>query len=339
MPEKNGHRYHFIAIGTSIALPSQPNRRHGRLMLLQTTRHPNNAEAIYCHDKHSQDFDDPIYAMAPFGDCVIVAIGKRFVPVSSSGSHLRWSRTITAVLPSPAVAMTVHEGLIYVTTSKESLHIYQILQHSRLDIIHVDFDPTPRLGLAHCHIEEFEGHPETLLVSSRGGTTRAFAQIDESPYASVPCSTATLPVSLVKIARSFRCLPWLETTNTFYGFGIDGSVYRLLTLSYFEWRLLNILLRLCVRDPVICPALAKRRRYLDAVREENMHVDGNILARLASREASYLDQLLTACSNGQLRDLSPDTVQIFIHATEEALGIDENHVQVVSDWLRDVLSV
>ncbi|KAJ5142770.1 uncharacterized protein N7515_001557 [Penicillium bovifimosum] len=339
MPKKNGHRYHFIAIGTSIALPPQPNRHHGRLMLIQTTRNPNDAEAIYCQDKHIQHFDDPIYAMVPFNDCVIVAVGKRFVPVSPSGSDLKWSRTITAMLPSPAVAMTVHDNLIYVTTSKESLHIYQIVSHSRLDIVIVDSHPTPLLGLTHCHVDAFEGHPETLLVSSRGGTTRAFAQNNESLYASVPCATADLPVSLVKIARSSRRLPWLETTNIFYGFGIDGSVYRLLTLSFFEWRLLNILLRLCRRDPAICPGADKRRRFADAIYEKTMHVDGNILARLASRESSHLNELLTACGNGQLKQLDSDLVQTFIHATEEALGIDENHVQVVSDWLRDVLGV
>ncbi|KAJ5543379.1 hypothetical protein N7461_009382 [Penicillium sp. DV-2018c] len=344
MPKKSGHQYHFIAIGTSVALPSQPNRRHGRLILIQTTGNPNDPGAIYCHDKHTQDFDDPVYAMAPFEDCVLAAIGNRFVPISPSGSDLRWCRTIQAVLPSPAVAMTVNDNLIYVTTSKECLHIYEVINHNpeRLDIIAFREDYAPRLGLTHCHaMPSLIYDPDTLLVSSRGGTTRVFRRRDGSDHGCVPCSTATLPVSLVRIARSSRSPRWLATENSFYGFGIDGSVYRLLILHESEWRLLNILMRLCVRDPVICPAQAKRRRFLDAVHEEDMHIDGDILARLACRSASYLNELLTACGNGQLRDLNPDTVQEFIDATKGLAWLGPNkkdHVGVFN-WLRGVLSV
>ncbi|KAJ5788544.1 hypothetical protein N7457_003534 [Penicillium paradoxum] len=341
MPEKDGNPYHFIAIGTSIPLRDEPNKRHGRLILIQTSKDPNNPDQILCTKKHLQSFEDSIFAMAPFGLAVIVACGRRFIAVKSSSSKLKWAKKITASLPSTAVTMTVDGTWIYVTTAKHSLVVYEIINNNLiLDIIQKRADFSPRLGLTHAFMPLHNKRPDILFVSTRGGATRAFTDIRHAGQL-LPCATANLPVSLVKISRGFKSPHSLKDSGYFYGFGIDGSVYRFLLLSMAEWRLLQILTSLCMRDPGICPSLSRRRRYLDLVYsvENKMHVDGSILSRLASRGSSYLDRMLNKCSEGQIKDLTPDTVRMFSETAKEVLGTPTQDTHLVLIWLWEILRV
>ncbi|CAI7621050.1 unnamed protein product [Penicillium glandicola] len=337
MPQKNGNAYHLIAIGTSINLSHQPNTRQGRLVLIQASRDGNYPGQINCIDKHTQWFNDPVYAMAAYEDSVIVVSGKKFFTVSSRNSKTKWVRNITAVLPSPAVAMTVRGNLIYVTSSRHSLVVYRIVNG---DIVVNGFDPIARDGLSQSLMPGPGIKSDLLFVSTRGGATRVFANLDQQGDL-VPCPTADLPVSLIKLAQGCKSPASLKTTSTFYGFGINGSVYRLLALDMKEWRLLQLLLNICLRDEVICPSLSRRHRYLDAISqvENSMHIDGNILARLASRDSKYLDQVLMACNNNQFKDLTPETVHMFFEAVQDVLGVYANHTQAVFSWLRNVLHI
>ncbi|KAJ5791699.1 uncharacterized protein N7518_008710 [Penicillium psychrosexuale] len=337
MPYKDGNAYHLIAIGTSISLPHRPNNRQGRLMLIQASRDANDPGQITCIDKHTQWFKDPVYAMTAYDDSLIVAAGNKFFTVTSRNSMTKWVRNITATLPSPAVEMTMHGGMIYVTTSRHSLLVYKI---SNGDILMHGFDPMARDGLSHTLLAGHGVQSDLLLVSTRGGATRAFTDLDQ-PGDLVPRPTANLPVSLIKLARGYRSPAVLTTTKTFYGFGINGSVYRLLCLDAKEWHLLRLLLNICLRDEVICPSLSRRHRYLDAISqvENSMHIDGNILARLVSRGLKHLDEVLLACNESQFKDLTPETVHMFFEAVRDVLGVNEHHTQAVFSWLRHILHV
>ncbi|KAJ6190706.1 hypothetical protein N7519_000727 [Penicillium mononematosum] len=337
MPYKDGNAYHLIAIGTSINLPHQPTTRQGRLMLIQASRDAIDPEKITCIDKHTQWFNDPVYAMTAYGDSLIIVSGKRFFTVSSRNSQTKWVRNITGVLPSPAVAITVQGGLIYVTTSRHSLLVYKIVNG---DIVMHGSDPIARDGLSHNFLDANGFQSDLLFVSTRGGAIRTFTCLDQ-PGDLVPRPTANLPVSLIKLARGCKPPAELTTTKTFYGFGINGSVYRLLCLDEKEWHLLRLLLNICLRDEVICPSLARRHRYLDAISqvENSKHIDGNILARLASRDSKYLDEVLMACNKSQFKDLTPNTVHMFFEAVEDVLEVYDNHTQAVFSWLRNMLHI
>ena len=341
MPMKDGNAYHLIAIGTSISLPHRPNNRQGRLMLIQASRDANDPEQITCVDKHTQWFKDPVYAMTAYYDSLIVAAGNRFFTVTSRNSETKWVRNITATLPSPAVEMTRQDDMIYVTTSRHSLLVYEILNG---DIQMHGFDPIARDGLSHNLLAGYSLQSDLLLVSTRGGATRAFTDLDQpgdQPGDLVPRSTANLPVSLIKLTRGCKSPAALTTTKTFYGFGINGSVYRLLCLDAKEWHLLQLLLNICLRDEVICPSLSRRHRYLDAISQvkNSMHIDGNILARLVSRGSKYLDEVLLACNGSQFKDLTPETMHMFFEAVRDVLGVNENHTQAVFSWLRNILHI
>ncbi|KAJ5187589.1 hypothetical protein N7449_010583 [Penicillium cf. viridicatum] len=337
MPQREGNAYHLIAIGTSISLPHKPNNRKGRLMLIQASRDANYPEQITCIDKHTQLFDHPVYAMAAYDDSLIIVSGKKFFTVSSRNSQTKWVRNITATLPSPAVAMTVQGSMIYVTTSRHSLLVYKIVDG---DILMHGFDPIARDGLSHTLMRGYGIDPDILFVSTRGGATRAFTNLDQ-PGDLVPRPRADLPVSLIKLARGIKSPDSLTTTKTFYGFGINGSVYRFLPLDAKEWHLLRLILNICLRDEVICPSLSRRHRYLDAISqvENNMHIDGNILGRLASRNSKHLDEVLMACNRSQFKDLTPETVHMFFGAVEDVLGVHANHTQALFSWLRKLLHI
>ncbi|KAJ5824085.1 hypothetical protein N7447_006425 [Penicillium robsamsonii] len=339
MPHKDGNEYHLIAVGTSVNLPHQPNNRQGRLMLIQASRDGNSPGQITCIDKHTQWFKDPIYAMAAYDDSVIVASGKRFFTVTSRNSRTKWNRNITALLPSPAVAMTVVGTMIYITSSRHSVLTYAIVNG---DILPSGFDSVARDGLSHALMPGFGIEPDRILVSSRGGAARVFTiKTHNPPVDLVPCPVADLPVSLIKVTKGCKSPASLMAHSTYYGFGINGSVYRLLALHAKECRLLQLLLNFCLRDEVICPSLSRRHRYLDAISqvENSMHIDGTILARLVSRDSTYLDKVLLACDRNQFKDLTPETVKIFIRAIEDTLKVEVNHTQALFTWLRRVLHI
>lgn len=233
--------------------------------------------------------------------------------------------------------MEVRGKMIYVTSSRHSLLVYKIVDG---DIQMHGFDPISRDGLSHTLMPGYGIQSDLIFVSTRGGATRAFTDLDQ-PGDLVPRPTANLPVSLIKLARGIKSPDSLTTTKTFYGFGINGSVYRLLALDAEELRLLQLLLNICLRDEVICPSLSRRYRYLDAINqvENNMHIDGNILARLASRNSKYLDEILMACNRSQFKDLTPETVHMFFGAVEDVLGVHVNHTQALFSWLRKMLHI
>ncbi|KGO74817.1 Cleavage/polyadenylation specificity factor, A subunit, C-terminal [Penicillium italicum] len=337
MPQRGGNAYHLIAIGTSVNLPHQPNNRQGRLMLIQAFRDTTQPGQITCIDKHTQWFKDPVYAMAACDDSLIIASGKKFFTVSSRNSQAKWVRKITATLPSPAVAMEVRGSLIYITSSRHSLLVYKIVDG---DIQMHGFDPVARDGLSHTLLPGCEPRLDLLFVSTRGGTTQGFTDLDQ-PGDFMPRPTASLPVSLIKLARGIKSPDSLTTTNTFYGFGINGSVYRLLHLDAEELRLLRLLLNICLRDELICPSLSHRHRYLDAIAQvtDDMHIDGNILARIANRNIRYLDEVFMACNMRRFKDLTPGTVSELFGAVDEVLGVQENHTQALFSWLRKLLHI
>ncbi|KAJ5170311.1 uncharacterized protein N7500_003094 [Penicillium coprophilum] len=339
MPCKGGNEYHLIAIGTSVDVPHQPNKRQGRLMLIHASRDVSSPGQITCIDKHTQWFKDPIYAMASYSDSVIVASGKRFFTVTSRNSLTKWNRNITALLPSPAVAMTVAGDMIYVTSSRHSVLTYVIVNG---DILASGFDSVARDGLSHTLIPGFGIEPDHLLVSSRGGAARIFTMKTlDPPVDLVPRAVANLPVSLIEVTQGCKSPASLVTNTPYYGFGINGTVYRLLVLRAKECHLLQLLLNICLRDEAICPSLSRRHRYLDAISqvENSKHIDGTILTRLVSRDSKYLDEVLRACDRKQFKDLTPETVKIFMKAIEETLGADVNHTQALFTWLRRLLHI
>lgn len=336
MPQKDGSSYHFVAVGTSIQTPHNTNERKGRILLLQAFRDTNSGQII-CTDKHMQVFDFPVYAMTSFADSLIVASGKSLLPMASRNSQIKWARHITACLPSPAVKMTVHNDLIYITTARHSLLVYKVQGG---DILAVDSESLARDGLSHSFVPGLGGLPNHVFVSSRGGTVQLFS--DKYPLsASVDSPTAKLPVSILRLVQGSKSPSSLATTNTIYGLAINGSVYRIVPLNSRELGLLSILVLLCMNDKRICPSLHRksRRTIADTNLKKNSHIDGSILARLLEFGPSLLHEMLARCSSGQYSHLPASVAQEFKHAASNLIGPCEDYALNVYLWLQGLLRV
>ncbi|KAJ5758040.1 uncharacterized protein N7511_006734 [Penicillium nucicola] len=336
--QKNGNEYHLVAIGTSLPILDDPNDRQGRVLLLHASPDPNNPEQINCVEKYSQTLDKPVYAMAAYRDSLIIAFGKRLFPVVASNSEVKWRRDIMAVLPSPAISLTVHGDLIYVTTSRSSTLIYKIVDG---DILEIASDGIARDGLSHAFINADGNQSNMIVVGTRGGSVRVFE--DDFNFLNLTAGpSAQLPVSMLRLAQGSKSPSLLPTTTTtLYGFALTGSVYRILILAEPERRLLQILLNLCLEDKAICPTWSARRRYI-APNEKlaaGMHVDGTILSRLVERDAHYLKKMLAQYTVKRAGASQPTLADRFNEAAEDVVGESEDQIQAVFKWLRAFLHV
>jgi hypothetical protein len=338
MPEKDGNAYHLIAIGTSIPTPHDPKERKGRIVLLQASRDSKDPDTINCTEKHMRVCDRPVHAMAAFADSLIVASGKSFLPIASRNSQVRWVPTVTATLPSPAVTMTVHDNLITVTTARHSMLTYEIVEG---DILPVESDTIARDGLSHAFVDGLDMQPHHTFVSTRGGTVRVFTDTDVLGTLQ-PRQTATLPVSILRLAQGCKSPSSLTTMNSIYGFAINGTVYRLTTLDENEWKILSSLVLMCMEDASICPSLAHGRRFFNAAGHfsDDRHIDGRILTRLIARGPDYFEDLIDKCGKGQIRLLSPSMKECLVLGAAELFGPPpRNYARDVFAWLWDVLRV
>ncbi|CAG8261660.1 unnamed protein product [Penicillium salamii] len=337
MPQKDGNAYHLVAVGTSIPTPHHPTERTGRILLLQAYRDPNSPSQIVCVDKHMKVCASPVTAMAAYADSLIVASGKSFLALASKNSQVGWVRNITARLPSPAVSMSVHNNLIYITTARDSLLICKV---EGGDISVVDSHSVALDGLSHSFVAGLEGCPNRAFVSSRGGTVQAFAD-DFPASASGDRPTVRFPVSILRLVQGCNAPSSLATRSTMYGFAINGSIYRLVSLAADEWTLLEALVLLCMSDKRMCPSLARRNRFTTASANfhKNRHIDGSILTRLLTFDKDVLRKMLLDCSRGENEKLLPVIAETFQQAAVNLLGPSDDYPRAVFSWLWDVLRV
>lgn len=340
MPEKAGQAYHFIVIGT--ARKSQDDR--GRVIFLQAARDPSNPSQIKCAVKYIHKFESPVHAIAPYGKLTLmVSSGNDIVPLDTKLSDSRTRRITRYSLLSPAVSITVREPYLYVSTARQSLVVLKV-SDDRL-VLHAH-DRTRLDGLSHVHFND----SNLSVTSSRGGRVSVLnetgiTQNDKLMPAAL--AEAHLPVSVMKLITATQASP-SSFPHVIYGTTITGAVYRFLILNEKEWRLLRLLQNLCIRDPTISPFTLKKKRRRNPVEAESsslppsrMHVDGNILGRLAERGAGFLQQMLNS------RDLdnplstekggSSAVLKHFAEAVQDLWGKCSEPEEEVMRWLRGIL--
>lgn len=341
MPEKDGQAYHLIVIGTS----RKNQKERGRVIFLQASRDPSNPSQIKCSVRSIQKFKGPVHAIAPYGPLTLmVSAGNDIIPLETKWSEARGTRIARYSLLSPASSITVREPYLYLSTTRQSMVVLKV-SDDRL-VLHAH-DHQKLDGLSHAHLEE----PNFSLTSSRGGrvsllTEAGITRNDKMlPNA---LAEAHLPASVMKLIPGPNPSPASSFSPLVYGTTITGAVYRFLVLNDKEWRLLRLLQDLCIRDPVICPFTPKKKRRNPVEAESlnlasRMHIDGDILGRLAEHDAGYLENILTTTDFDD--PLSPNkgsaaaTLERFKEASEGLLGRSSNQAEEVMRWLRRLLHV
>lgn len=340
MPEKDGQAYHFIVIGT--ARKNQENR--GRVIFLQAARDPSNPAQIKCSVKYIHKFEGPVHAIAPYGKLTLmVSSGNDIVPLDTKLSDSRYRRITRYSLLSPAVSIAVREPYLYLSTARQSLVVLKV-SDDRL-VLHAH-DRTRLDGLSHVHFDD----PSLSVTSSRGGRVSVLnetgvTQNDKLMPAAL--AEAHVPVSVMKLTTATQASP-SSFPHVIYGTTITGAVYRFLILNEKEWRLLRLLQNLCIRDPTISPFTPKKKRRRNPVEAESpslppsrMHIDGDILDRLAERGAGFLQQMLSSrdLDNPFSTEQGPSRA-VFEHfgeAVQDLWGKRSNPEEEVMRWLRGLL--
>ncbi|KAL4985547.1 mono-functional DNA-alkylating methyl methanesulfonate N-term-domain-containing protein [Aspergillus falconensis] len=335
-PRKGDEEYHFIVIGT--ARRNQQDR--GRVIFLQASRSSSPDTQIECSVKYIHKFEDPVYTIVPYGDfTLMVSTGHEIVALEPKFAQPRRVRSTRFSVLSPAISMSSHEPYIYLSTARESL---MVLRNTEDKLALHAYDRQKLDGLSHSHIG---GDMKLTLASSRGGrvsllTENGVTETDKMLPAAL-CE-AHLPWSVMKLISTSESSPLSTCSNTFYGLAMNGTVYRLLTLEEKEWRLLRLLQDLCIRDTGICPFTPRRKRQRNPVGHDplkfqpsRMHIDGDILRRLVTRDADYLVRMLA----GGEDQSANDTVQLFTDLTRDVLGESPNPAEAVMRWLKRVFHV
>jgi hypothetical protein len=344
-PRKGDEEYHFIVIGT--ARRNQSER--GRVIFLQASRDSSTAQ-IECSVKYIHKFDGPVYSIVPYGDfTLMVSTGHEIIALEPKFAQPRRVRSARFSVLSPAISMSSHEPYVYLSTARESLLVLKATEDKLA--LHA-YDRQKHDGLSHIHIG---GEMKLTLASSRAGRLSLLSEngvSETDKMMPVALCEAHLPSSVMKLISSSELSPLSPRSHAFYGTAINGTVYRFLTLEEKEWRLLRLLQDLCIRDPVICPFTPRRRRQHNLVGHEplefkpsHMHIDGDILGRLVSRDSDHLSKMLDG-GHGEDRETSGvksgpahDTVQIFTELARDVLGEFTNPAEAVMKWLRRLFHV
>ncbi|GAB1216353.1 hypothetical protein ATERTT37_005567 [Aspergillus terreus] len=341
-PTKGDEQYHFIVIGS--ARKDQQDR--GRVIFLQASRDVSDPSHIKCTVKYIHKFEQPVFAVAPYGDfTLMVSTGREIVPLEPKFSQTPGFRAARYPVLSPAISMTAHEPYLYMSMSRESL---MVLKAGDDKLILHAYDRQKHDGLAHLHIG---GDRKLTLTSSRGGRVSLLTEsgvTDQDKMMPLALCEAHLPASVSQLSTSSKFSPTLPGSPVVYGTSMSGAVYSFSILGEKEWRLLRLLQNLCVRDPIISPFTTKRKRQRNPVGNDplqfqptQMHIDGDILSRLLPRGPDHLMHMLITdefYNHSSPETGSPQAIrERFLELCGELLGETTNPVEAVMGWLRRIL--
>ncbi|KAJ5231707.1 uncharacterized protein N7469_006295 [Penicillium citrinum] len=344
--EKDGNKFHLIAIGTSLAALEPDDPPRGRVVIMRARASPANPSKIECATKHVHDMPGPVRAMAPFGDSLIIGAGKEIHPMSSKGATTRWAPNSGRTAPSSVVAITVLESFVFVTTTRNGFLIFRVdggrlLNHS-WDLKQYD-------GMAH---QVCRGEKPLVFLSSRGGRIRAPflspRDIRNREFATIRTAENSLPDSILKFVLdsgdssgpgSLSCVSGWSKGSAVYGFALSGALYRFQVVKKNEMSLLWLLQMICIRGET---GLNSRRGRMLASREpekDNSQVDGDILARLAQRGIEAFEDLVASLDstadstagsfNDRLRSLALMVLDVD----------DEDYLKSIIAWLQRLLHI
>jgi hypothetical protein len=302
-------QYHMIVVGTMLPRVEK-SESAGRLIYITARPNPAEPGQIESAIKNAHTYKFPVRAIAAMEpSSLAVAVGDEIILQKLDPQTRRWRKLPPYKMESSPVTVTVRGELIYVLTSRHSLCILKA-DDSRLSLIgQGGFD---REGLDHVHLGD---DSQLVMTSNRGGAIVGLSTIGLTLEQKLlrPVFAAHMPLSVVRLSRSFKRKA-TGTSQYAYGTTIDGTVYRFTTLSEEEWRLLRFIQNLCLADRKICPFTKRRRTTTSEIdpytlsKPEAMHVNGDILSRLARRGAPYLEYLVTGempVRSGTANDTGP----------------------------------
>ncbi|KAK2872057.1 hypothetical protein FQN49_002590 [Arthroderma sp. PD_2] len=340
-----GNEYHMIVVGTAY-LQAEYNKGRdvgveyrGRVVYITVRQNPSVTGNIDCMTKRIHKYDQPVRAIASFGpSSLVVASGDDILMQTLDPSTRKWRSLEPHRLESHAVSITVKEPYIYVLTTRHSLCILQANQDGLTMFGQAGAD---KGGLDHVNLH---GDTKLTFTANRGGAIVGLSEIGLMEDRLMrPIFSAITPSAVVRVNRSFR--PVSGGSGIIYGTTLDGTLYKFQTLTDHEWRILRFIQASCVGDANICPFRRKRRTAVDELgpsgeKPEYMHVDGDILARLSSRGARYLEEMMRRSPlDGTAIPHAEKKVERFIEFARLVVGETKDPFMDVMLWMENLLRV
>lgn len=286
--------HHLFVVHTMLERPTASESK-GRILFLSMSEDGN----LMLRRQYLEDF--PVYALASYGpNSLLYSCGMnvclRTLDMRAGESSVRMQQPIKRGLGTRGLHISTDEPLVYVTTDQNGLMVFKVEENKLVPHLN---DVRAREGLHHLTIPEF-----SLTITSQKNCT--IAGLWEPPKRSVENSAsivfeATLPGSVTRFRQIHRP-PWQKSSlglekasaasisDPIIGTSTNGAIYQFEILDEPSRSLLRFIQNMALRDRLICPfgdAFSFRQRHLDPTlpREENLHVDGDIIRRLLDRGA------------------------------------------------------
>ena len=304
--KRDGDLYQLIAVGTTFPTVDHKLDLGGRLVLLKVWQDKSDPSRIECKVVHKQMLADPVRAIAAYGDSLLVSSGRWLLPFSSKDATMRWALRAPYQFPSPVIAITVHQNLVIVTTSRHSWAV--------LEIVHQDKPyeqggsgaflalrgsaQLHRDGLAHMvSVLPYHQPNPIAFVSERGGAV-GVAQFDQLTEEFSIFPETHVQDSILRFVSD----PTRKTG--IYGFALNGAIYRFYLPAENESPLLQFLQNLCYKNEALYPSRPRRLRRINPMTfEDGCHIDGDILSHLARRGPDFLRHLMGTLNVSKSYDL------------------------------------
>ena len=298
--------------------------------------------------------DKPVFAVAPYGTSSLVHCTGNDL-VLEKLSDKRWQKLSTYKLRSPGTHVSMVESFIYVTTMRESVHIFQVENDT---LVSRFGDSQARNGLHHLTIPE-----QSVTMASQ--MNKRIIGLWQPPREATTNSTsvlfeASLPGSIIRFAHGFMKPPWrahnTRKIDAIIGMSTDGSMYQLDMLDEASWKLLRFIQNMALHNPTICPlsSINPPRGHIDPCPKgwhqlppDKMQVDGDILLRLLDlgrpTDRSLLESMLAQEPDHERQSIDFDSAQArqerFAEIVREALEIKagEDPIEAAMLYIREML--
>lgn len=284
-PQGNNGDHHVLVVNTVLHnLP--PRQPSGRICLFSASA------AGVLTLKKAVEKEAPVHALISYGsNSLLYSCGTdlclQTLSTTSNSSGWKFQDFTKFALLSQVRHISIHESLIYVSTSGNSLLVLKV-EENKL-VLHFN-DDIARDNLFHVTIPE-----RSLVLTSQTGRMITGLWQPSKKKGTTSVSTvfeAQLPGSITRF-RQINRPPWKQFRNpenldTAVGSTTDGTLIQFNVLDENEWRLLAFIQTLALRSPDICPFvndIGAHRRPLEPspTNPLDMHINGDILRRLLER--------------------------------------------------------
>ncbi|KAI9672529.1 MAG: hypothetical protein M1817_003295 [Caeruleum heppii] len=350
--------YHFLVVATGTINPGSANG-DGRVVLMTVLREPDGS--VKATKKFAMHFESqPVYSVAAYGSCSLVfSFGTKIGLRRLNLEERKFEDVTEFSLRSPCIYLTVEGPYVHVTTRDDSYLVLK-MENNQLGL-HFS-DHTARAGLTHLTLGQsgltLASDKESCLTGLWYSADRQNRSAGDVPFeAELPATITRLRASLVRPGwRAKRPLPGLfglgeeegEEAKDIMGFTATGSLMHFTLLGESAWRLLRFVQNVGTRDRRVCALgdVYNRRLHLEpGAKEQQRHVDGDMLGRLLVLGPDALREMLLADHAGSINGTGPPDFSSaqarydrFKQLVEELMGgVVVDPVKMVMEYIAGLL--